>query len=204
MARILVFGDSITYGAWDKDGGWVDRLKKFLHEKVLSNSKYFLVYNLGISDDTTEDLLERFESETKKRIKEEEKNIIIFSIGTNDSQYMHKTKTLRIKAEIFQQNIRKLINLAKKYSDCIVFTGLLLVDETKTDPIPWVPEKSYKNEYIKQFNEILRSVCKEEKLFFIDLSIEKDLLYDGVHPNTEGHKQIFERVKEYLIEHNII
>lgn len=26
--RILVFGDSIVYGAWDTEGGWAERLKK--------------------------------------------------------------------------------------------------------------------------------------------------------------------------------
>jgi len=28
MVNILVFGDSITYGAWDEEGGWVQRLRK--------------------------------------------------------------------------------------------------------------------------------------------------------------------------------
>lgn len=30
MAKILVFGDSIAYGKWDSDGGWVARLRKYV------------------------------------------------------------------------------------------------------------------------------------------------------------------------------
>ena len=79
--KILVFGDSIAYGAWDREGGWVQRLRRFLDEK---NSDV-LVYNLSIDSDTTEDLLERFEFETKQRIRGDE-IILIFAIGVNDSQ----------------------------------------------------------------------------------------------------------------------
>lgn len=27
--RVLVFGDSITQGFWDTEGGWVERLRKY-------------------------------------------------------------------------------------------------------------------------------------------------------------------------------
>jgi len=30
------------------------------------------------------------------------------------------------------------------------------------------------------------------------------LLEDGLHPNSEGHKKIFESVKEFLIKNKII
>ena len=71
MPQILIFGDSIIYGAWDREGGWAARLRKFLDEKTLTEEDFYcLVYNLGISGDTTEDLLERFEFETEQRIKE--------------------------------------------------------------------------------------------------------------------------------------
>ena len=77
MPNILVFGDSITYGAWDKDGGWVQRLRKFLDE----NYEDFFVCNLGVSGNNSDDLLKRFEFETEQRIKEEKKTIFIFAIG---------------------------------------------------------------------------------------------------------------------------
>src|SRR3989344_3552583 len=96
MTLILVFGDSITYGAWDTNGGWVQRLRTYLDKKQLADPKlYYELYNLGVSGDTSTDLLERFEAETKQRIKRmsaKEEIIIIVAIGTNDSIINNKTK----------------------------------------------------------------------------------------------------------------
>jgi len=206
-----VFGDSITYGAWDKEGGWVSRLKKFLHEKTLSDPQHkYLVYNLGVSGHTAEDLLKRFEFETKQRIKEGEETIVIFNIGINDSQFIHSKKDLRFHPEEFKSNLQKLVKLAKKFSSKIIFVGLNPVDESKADPIPWSPDKSYKNEYIRRFNEIIKSVCKENEVYFIEIFEELikmsylNLLEDGLHLNSKGHEIVFEMVKESLIKNRII
>ena len=78
MTQILVFGDSIDLGMWDVEGGWVQRLRRFLDKKTLADSNfYYEVYNLGISGDTAEDLLESFEFETKKRLSNGEEAIFI-------------------------------------------------------------------------------------------------------------------------------
>jgi lysophospholipase L1-like esterase len=118
LTKILCFGNSITYGYCDIElGGWVQRLRKFLDEKVKQNTKlYFEVYNLEIPGDTTEDLLKRFKTETKARLIELDKEdvIIIFSIGINDSQYIHDEASLRVPERKFKENIKKLISLAKK------------------------------------------------------------------------------------------
>ena len=75
MQTICVFGDSIAWGASDSEkGGWVERLKIYMGEHRSGN-----VYNLGVSGDTTNDLLERFEQEAKAR----ESDVIIFAVGTN-------------------------------------------------------------------------------------------------------------------------
>jgi len=206
MVQILIFGDSITYGAWDKEGGWVRRLRKFLDE----NYEDYLIYNLGISGNNTDDLIERFEFETKQRLKENDETIIIFAIGTNDSQFVHSENKNRIVLEKFKDNLQKLINLAQEFSSKIIFVGLTPVDETKTTPIPWNTDKSYKNEYIQKYNETIKNICDENKIYFIEV-FEKlketnyqELLEDGLHPNSVGHQKIFEVVKDFLIENKII
>ena len=211
MARILVFGDSITYGAWDKEGGWVQRLRKFLDEKSLTDPDFYcLVYNMGVSGNTSNGLLERFEFETKQRLKEGEETIIIFAIGINDSYFVHSENSHRVLTEKFKDNIQKLIKLAQKFSSKIIFVGLTPVDETKTTPIPWDTDKSYRNEYIKQYNQTIREICREKKIYFIEI-FEKlkgadyqKLLEDGLHPNSDGHQRIFEIVKDFLIKNNLI
>ncbi len=209
--RILIFGDSIAYGAWDREGGWAWRLRKFLDEKTLSEPEsYFLVYNLGVSGDTTEDLLERFEFETEQRIKEKEDTTIIFAIGGNDSTFNNNKNKCHVSQEKSKKNIQKLIKLAAKYAAKILFIGLFPADESKTIPIPWARNKSYKNEYIIQYDKIIKSVCQENSVLFIGIFEEfmnsdyKNLLEDGQHPNSEGHRKIFEIVKEILIKNKII
>ena len=211
MTRILVFGDSITYGNWDREGGWVQRLRKFLDKRNLTDPDFYcLIYNLGISGNDTENLLKRFEFETEQRLKEGEETIFIFAIGINDTQFLHSENSLKVGPKKFKENIQKLIELARKISSKIIFIGLTPVDESKTTPIPWNTDKSYKNEYIEEYDEIIKSVCEKNKILFIDVFKMfkklnyRNLLEDGLHPNSEGHEKIFEVVKNFLIKNKII
>ncbi len=211
MSQILIFGDSITYGAWDKEGGWAQRLRKYIDEKIAIDPNYYhLVYNLGISGNTSDDLLKRFENECKYIKKEEgrEELVIIIAIGENDSQI--KNGKVKVEMKQFEKNLEKLYGLAKKFTDKVFFVGLCPADESKSDPIPWDTSKSYKNDSIAQYNEAIRKFCEKNNSGFIDVFNNlfkkdyKELLDDGVHPNTEGHQQIFEIIKTYLIEKKII
>ncbi len=201
---ICIFGDSIAWGAVDpKKGGWVGRLKSYLEIKDKYNAA---VYNLGVSGDNTDDLLNRFSMEAKAR----EPNSIIFSIGINDAQYIRNEANPRVNIKRFENNIIKLMKLARKFTKTILFIGLTPVDEAKTMPIPWNRIKYYKLSRVKDYNQILKSICKKNKVQFIDifdqwLNIKyKDLLYDGLHPNHKGHKILFETVKKSLINNKLI
>ena len=208
---ILFFGDSITWGAWDEEGGWVARIKKHVDAKTIASSfdYYQDIYNLGISGDKTDDILERFEGETKSRIDEEQESAIVFAIGVNDSQHIDN-QGHRVPINQFENNLKSLIEKARKFSNKIVFVGLFPVDDSKLDPTPWDDNKCYKNEYVEKYNEIIKKGCNSCQVDFIDLYGKfidkhyKDLLLDGLHPNTEGHKQIAEVVLEVLQGKNIV
>ncbi len=204
MSTICVFGASITWGAVDPEhGGWVGRLKTFLD---LERNFEIDVYNLGVSDDKSTDLLKRFDVECKAR----EPNIILISIGINDSQYINDKNNLRTPPEEFKSNIQKLIKIGQAFTSKIVFVGFNPVDESKTMPIPWSSEKYYTNENVKKYNNIVESVCEENSLPFVEIFEEwmklnyKELLEDGLHPNPKGHQKIFEAVKDFLIQNKII
>ncbi|MCD6550291.1 hypothetical protein J7K24_01980, partial [bacterium] len=137
--------------------------------------------------------------------------IIIFAIGINDSQFIHSKKdNHRVPIGKFKDNIQKLIKLAQKFSSKIIFVGLTPVDETKTTPIPWNTDKFYRNEYIQQYNQIIKEACREKKIYFIEIfeklkvTDDQKLLKDGLHPNSDGHQRIFEIVKDFLIENKIV
>ena len=211
MPSVLVFGDSIAWGYYDKEGGWVERLKKLFIERMIAEDDFdYPVYNLSISGNDTKDLLERFEFETSQRTKEEKIGVIIFGIGINDSQIINKSKKPLIPKQELQKNIKSLIASSRRFTDNILFIGLNPVDESKVNPVPWRPEISYINEYVEEYNETIKAVCKENKVHFIDFFKEwmnsdyKSLLEDGAHPNSEGHKKIFEIVRDYLTENKIV
>ena len=192
--NICIFGDSITYGAFDPErGGWANRLRLYLDKKDDFEDE---VYNLGVSGDNTEGLLERFDAEAKFR----EPGFLIFAIGINDSQYIISEKQNRASIDKFEKNIREIIFKARKITDKILFIGLTSVDEEKTTPIPWNTDKMYKNEYVKKYNDKIKDICKSEKINFVDTFSEmikddyKTMLIDGLHPNSSGHDWMFKRI----------
>ena len=146
----------------------------------------------------------------KQKVREDEETVFIFAIGTNDSYYIHTKNKLMPSHEELQNNIKKLINLAKKFSSKIIFIGLTPVNEKVVNPIPWDTDKFYKNEDVQKYNEIIKSVCKENNLHFIEIFDEfkkidyEKLLEDGLHPNSKGHEKIFEIIKGFLIDNKTI
>lgn len=210
---ILIFGDSIACGCWDEEGGWVDRLRKLVYRKAIATSldEAPSVYNLSIDGDTAEWLLPRFETEVKKSKERTSSEVtIIFALGINESQFLNAKKEFFIPQDKFKANIRRLIKKAEKYSSKIIFLGLTPVDDSKVDPCSWVPERSYKNENVKKYNQIIKDECLKNKVDFIEIFEKfnqldyKKLLIDGVHPNTKGHELIFGMIKDFLIKGKII
>jgi lysophospholipase L1-like esterase len=208
MASILVFGSSISYGAWDTEGGWVVRLRKEIDKKILKNPKFPfehdpLLYNLGVSGYSTKELVQHFEQEAEARIHRTKVDLIIFEIGLNDSIVM-KDRTNYVSQEEFVQNINTLIQLAKMFTEKILFLSFTPVDEAKVKPIPWALDRSYTNESILTYNAMLKEVCQHQTIPVLDIwSIflkhnPKLLLKDGVHPNNKGHELIFKQVSIYL------
>lgn len=209
---IFAFGDSITYGAWDSKGGWVVRLRKEFDKKNLSDSDFYcLVYNLGVSGDTTEGLLKRFEPEIDLRSKDgqEKEIIILFSIGINDSQLAYEKKENRVPLKQFKRNLKELISKARKYSDKIIFLGLTPVDEDKVAPVPWNKSICYRSEYVENYDKVIEQVSVLEGIDYVNLrdiflkNDYKKLLFDGLHPNDEGHKLIYNEVLRYLRKFNL-
>lgn len=188
MAHYLIFGDSITYGEGVLNGYWVQLLRESLNPD--DN-----VFNLGIDGDTTEGVLARFEIEIKPRLSEESETIIIVAVGVND--------TALVPFDNFQNNLRQIIKLGKKYTEKIILIGPAPVDQVKVDPIPWAPEISYKTDIVKQYSQTMGQVAQQEKLKFVDLFRNLPPEYiktldDGVHPNVAGHRLIFNLVKDVL------
>jgi lysophospholipase L1-like esterase len=197
--NICVFGASIAWGSYDpENGGWVTLLRNYFQpERIIK------VYNCGISANKTSDLLIRLKVELEAR----KPGVVIFEIGINDSLYVGTRENSRTKINDFKNNLIELVRQAREFTDKIVFVGIGQVDESKVMPIPWGEKNRFwDNKNIEIYNNIIKEVCNNEKLDFIDLKevIGLEDLYDGLHPNTEGHKKIFETVKMFLKSKDLI
>lgn len=206
MKDIYFFGDSIAYGQWDAEGGWVQRIRSSFDRKFLSGGDRVLVYNLGIPGDTAADVLMRIEPEMAARFNPANKNYIVFAVGTNDAHFSTSEQKDRFTQDEFERNVGRLIGVARKFSKDIAFVGLNPIEEAKVQPLPWNTEKSYTLARIELFNSIVEKVAKEEGLFFADVwkdwagADPAQLLFDGLHPAADGHRRIVDKISPFLAD----
>ncbi|MCX6766280.1 MAG: GDSL-type esterase/lipase family protein [Candidatus Moranbacteria bacterium] len=194
--HICVFGASITWGAYDAEkGGWVERLK--IHFFNQEDENFASVYNLAVSGATAEYLLKRFDVECEAR----RPDIIVFSIGNNDSQFLKSEDRNLTPIEKFQKNIEKLYEKSLKFAEKIVFIGLTGVDEEKTKPVYWNEDSWYTNEEITKYDSAIEKFCQEKNLKYVSLKgvLKPGDWEDGLHPNAKGHEKIFEKIKPEVL-----
>jgi lysophospholipase L1-like esterase len=192
-ARIYAFGDSITYGAWDSQGGWCDRLKRKLHELTINKEHEvkFQMLNLGIGGENSRSLLKRFKSEIEARYRMDWPVIIIIATGANDTRYVENGDPA-VSIEEYQSNLEKLINIAKEYTDKILFVGVAAM-ENEIQPFK---KTLLSNELLKKYNEVMADVASKNNIPKVDVTnafkSSNKAVYsiDGVHPNDAGHEII--------------
>jgi lysophospholipase L1-like esterase len=200
IESICIFGDSTAWGAWDMEkGGWVSRLWFYVAKR--EEESYVEIYNLSVSGGTTETILERFDSEARIR----EADAIIFQSGGNDSYLKGKNGPNQIPTDQFRKNLEEIIKKAKNVTPNVIFIGFENVDEAKTMPVSW-KDIYYVNREVQKYDEIMRIVCKENSILYLDIFglLKNEDFEDGLHPNTAGHKKIFEKVKSFLEENKWI
>lgn len=135
--RILIFGDSITQGFWDERTGWVGYLAEYYNSQLLSGNDNDppSVFNLGISADTSREVVKRFETEIKARIKDKKDSVIAFSIGVNNAVIEGNSSWST--PDDYGKDLAELLKIARNYSNKIMFIGISGCDETKNLPVAW-------------------------------------------------------------------
>jgi lysophospholipase L1-like esterase len=201
--RVLVFGDSVTQGFWDGEGGWVSRIRKISDKQEIerTNAHSPTIFNLGVSGNSSDDVASRIEAETDARLSESVAFII--AAGLNDS----RTKAGLNFSDIdrYTKNLETILGKARNYSDKILFLGLTPCDERRTNPVSW-GDSGYTNKRIREFNAVLLNFI-QNNVGFVDIFVpfstvqdQTDLLFDGLHPNDEGHQLIADLVWPRLLD----
>ncbi len=210
MPQIFCLGHSMTYGRWDTEGGWTQRLRKELDERSLENDdeEDFHVWNLGIPGEDSIQLLKGMEDELERRIYEPMQQVILIQIGANDIQYLREEEKIRVPEKEYKENLEKIIGKSREYTDKIMVVGE--PPTTIDGPIPWAEEKELSDKRMRKYRKIQKKTCQKHQIPFIDvrkLHSKKEwsnLLEDGCHPNNQGHREIYKAVKQKLANEEIL
>lgn len=203
---IFLIGDSITQGYWDSKGGWADRIKAEVFKRDIESDFHYYhgVHNLGIDGNTTTQVIERFDNETKARFWHDSDYGVVIAVGTNDT-VIDRSGNAKSDPGTYRQQLEVLNEKASLITKNIAFINLLPVDERFTSPLPSSSTgKSYTNDRINEFNKVLEAVCSSNNVELIDVRskyLDSDfpkLLSDGLHPNDEGHALIYQTVMPKL------
>lgn len=189
-----IFGDSVTQAPYVKIG-WVGLFRQFLEEKNQKDSVN--IFNLGVSGNTSEDILKRFDAEASVR----EPTDIIFAVGINDSGYFRIPSKPVVEESKFVLNLEELIAKARKFSQDITFIGLVLGDDSILKPFPESSTgHSYTRERAKAYDRIIKEMSEKKGCRFVYIMDKLDSadFQDGLHPNEQGHRKMFEVIKKYF------
>ena len=196
----IIIGDSIAYGAWDIAGGWADRIKIYREKLRIESNKYYLTYNIGISAETTDDLIKRYKQEIIARLDgEKNMNQCILAFGMND--IIMDGEVLRVDPEKFRSNLVEVISWIKSVSVDPLLASITPINES----IPAGQMLGRTDKNINLYNQIIKEVTDVYGVIYVDvysklkkLSPSEYLNKDGLHPNDKGHEIIATEVIKYL------
>ena len=181
--KIVFFGDSLTEGyTLDQKDAYPNLIQQKINAaNNLNQGAAHLVYNLGISGDTSEDGLNRI-----TKAVELTPDIFVLALGTNDS--------LRgLDLNKFRSNLEKIIETIQSYST-----------NTKIIIAGFKDLRNRGNAYSQTYENTFKEISQEKGLILIpDLlqgvqGVSSLNMSDKIHPNIEGQKVIAETVWQYL------
>lgn len=199
----IVIGDSITYGIGDfESGGWATMFKKYIVNKDDSKVCNNYVHIAAFPGATSTDILNKIDSILQSFNHKEFTNTIILSIGVNDTQEFNGNYKNSI--EQYRTNMEKIAKCVMDKGVNMIILGLTRIESD--EKFLWKPNKYYDNEIISEYDKDLslilgydaelKEFCKNNRIKYIPMQevLKKEDFIDGLHPNHNGHKKIFEKI----------
>ena len=199
--KLIVLGDSGVLGWGDpEEGGWCERLRR--HWMGLPQGP--VLYPLGVRGDGLERVAARLQAEVSCRgeLRRQRPQGILLAVGLNDTARVGRSDGRpQLDPEAFLFGLQQLLHQAQQLAPVLVL-GLSPVDEAV---MPYADVLWYGLEQVRRYEALLEEACLEADVPFLPLleSLLADpawlqwLSPDGLHLNSEGHRQVFERVKRW-------
>ncbi|MEY3750066.1 MAG: hypothetical protein RLZZ186_485 [Cyanobacteriota bacterium] len=199
--KLIVLGDSGVVGWGDpEEGGWCERLRR--HWMGLPDGP--VLYPLGVRGDGLERVAARLQSEVSCRgeLRRQLPQGILLAVGLNDTARIgRRDGRQQLDPEAFLFGLQQLLHQARQLAPVLVL-GLTPVDEAV---MPYADVLWYQLEQVRRYEALLEEACLEADVPFLPLleSLLADpawlqwLSPDGIHLNSEGHRQVYERVRRW-------
>lgn len=204
MASIICFGDSITRGESDAVyGGWVDRIKTRLIKQFLDTTKDRVsVFNMGISGETTDGLIQRFQHEFVTRLSDDKQNTVLFGYGANDLANEDGYSLVAIESYI--DNLSHCIEFALEKGAAVVLINITPI-AAHLNGLANVNNRIRDDQTIRRYNQALLALSVKYSVDLIDVYTpfnarkEAYLTADGLHPNSAGHELLYQVISKSLL-----
>jgi lysophospholipase L1-like esterase len=199
--KLVVLGDSGVYGWGDPEqGGWCERLRR--HWMELPQGP--VLYGLGVRGDGLERLAARAETEVASRgeLRRQRPQGILLSIGLNDTARVGRPDGRhQLGPDAFLFGLRQLLPRLRAIAPVFVL-GLTPVDEVV---MPFAGMLWYELAAVRRYEGLLEEACMESDVPFLPLldGLLADphwlqwLCSDGLHLNSDGHGQIYRRLRSW-------
>ncbi|KAI8896227.1 SGNH hydrolase-type esterase domain-containing protein [Globomyces pollinis-pini] len=190
--KVLLYGDSLTYFAFQMDG-WATLLHEHFKESItlINNGTCGFCTDMALTD----------LKPSLELVAHDKKNPLILTtilLGTNDAYLPETGYNRTVPVGRYEENIRYLTNTALAYGKVALITPppldiLHMNDRVNTDV--------YRDACIKVANETGVILIDSWKAFFgplgtYDQTIVNQVLNDGVHFNANGNFLLYQHVLE--------
>lgn len=181
--KIVCIGDSLTYGyGVHSNECWVELLHKNLNIEII---------NKGVNGDTTTGILSRSYND----ILELAPSHVILMAGTNDILLNYSVDNIIDNMEFILKEIKN-----NNITPILALQPPIMVDLAK---IYWDEYINYNkaNEHLFQYTQDIKTFSHENNIdiinfynTFMQINDTINLYSDGIHPNSEGHKLMFQTI----------
>ncbi len=201
--KLIALGDSGVYGWGDPlEGGWCERLRR--HWMDLPDGP--VLYNLGVRGDGLERLASRLPAEVGCRgeLRRQRPQGILLGIGLNDTARVGRADGRpQLDPDGFLFGLQQLLPLARSLAPVFVI-GLTPVVEAA---MPYAEVLWYTLGAVQRYDALLQEACLDADVPFLPLleplladpHWEQWLCSDGLHLNSDGHRQVFARLRDWPV-----
>jgi lysophospholipase L1-like esterase len=186
--RICFVGESFVNGVGDRTYlGWTGRVC----QQAAAMGHTITYYNLGVRRETSTELVERWQPETRRRFPYGCDNRIVFSFGTNDTTLEGGRPRVEMIKSV--NHARHILSLAQQQYPTLMISPPPIAD-------------SEQNQRTQTLLQNIATICQDLEIPFLDVFTpllssdiwrQEVIAGDGAHPDAGGYAALAQLVQKW-------